>query len=232
MAGRRWAFGGSWRAALYDWLLGPFERRVMPPFRRQVAGGASGTVLEIGAGTGFSFPYFNNTAGRVVGAEPDPGMLGRAVARLRRSGTGPGIPAGSLTLVQARAEALPFAAESFDTVVCTHVLCSVRDLDAALAEVRRVLRPGGRFRFLEHVRAAEPGWARFQDAVTPVWSRLAMGCHPNRSTLARVEATGFRVQTLQRFSVGLPPVHPHILGTAVKPALKQVAKPSGEAARR
>ena len=121
-------------------------------------------------------------------------------------------------VVDGTADDLPLESGSVDAVVVAGVLCSVPDLPAALAEFRRVLRPGGELRFYEHVRSARPGFARYQDAVDRVWPHLMGGCHPNRDTLAAIREAGFRVERVRSF--GFPaqarvyPVLPRILGSA------------------
>jgi ubiquinone/menaquinone biosynthesis C-methylase UbiE len=115
----------------------------------------------------------------------------------------------------AGAEALPYPDGSFDTVVSTLVLCTVPDQEAALDEVRRVLRPGGRLLFIEHVRAAGSA-ARWQDRLEPLWRRLLAGCHPNRDTVTAIEEAGFEIETFESF---YPPdplsaLMPHVQGSA------------------
>src|SRR5206468_3807244 len=119
--------------------------------------------------------------------------------------------------VETGAESLPFEDDSFDTVVSTLVLCTVPDADRALAEIRRVLKPGGEFLFMEHVRADDEKLSRWQDRLERPWRVVAMGCHPNRATLARIEAAGFEVEDLRRGELPkVPPiVRPMILGRAV-----------------
>jgi ubiquinone/menaquinone biosynthesis C-methylase UbiE len=118
--------------------------------------------------------------------------------------------------VEGRAEALPFPDRTFDHVVTSIALCSVTDLDAAVAQIHRVLRPGGSLRFLEHVRG-EGRVARWQDRLTPIQRRIADGCHLNRDTAAAIEAAGFRITTLERFPLpmGHPLIRPAIQGTAI-----------------
>ncbi len=165
---------------LYDLSLAVFERLGLGPWRRWVAEGARGRTLDLGTGTGRNLPLFTG-ATAVVGVEPHADALVRARAKAPR-----------VPLVVARAEALPFRDGAFDTVVSGLVLCSVEDPDAALAEVRRVLRPGGALRLLEHVRL--PGLrGRLQDATQPAWTALSGGCRPNRETEAAVARAGFEV---------------------------------------
>jgi ubiquinone/menaquinone biosynthesis C-methylase UbiE len=160
-----------------------------------VAAGARGRTLELGCGTGRNLPLLG-AAATVVGVDPARESLHRARRRA------PGV-----ALVVARAEALPFRAGAFDTVVSSLVFCSVDDPAAALAEVRRVLRPGGRLRMIEHVRATTPWRARVQDRIQPCWTRLTGGCRPNRDTEHTLGAAGFVIEpetrrangTLRRF---------------------------------
>ncbi len=167
---------------LYDALCAVCERTGLGRWRRWLVAGARGRALDLGCGTGRNLPLY--AAGvRVVGVDPAAPSLGRARRRA------PAVP-----LVRARAEALPFRAGVFDTVVCGLVFCSVPDPRAGLAEVRRVLRPGGELRMLEHVRSTRPWKARLQDAVQPAWTALTGGCRPNRDTEATVEAGGFRIE--------------------------------------
>ncbi len=155
-------------------------------------GQARGRVLEIGAGTGHSFSFYPNDA-QVVATEPDQHMMKRAESRLAELGL------QNIELRPAEAEALPFDDASFDHVVSSLVLCSARDVRAALAEARRVLKPDGTFRFWEHVRNDESRfWGKTQDVITPVWRWFGAGCHPNRRTQLAIEDAGFRFESLER----------------------------------
>jgi SAM-dependent methyltransferase len=158
-------------ARLYDPFLALGERRGMAAHRRELLAGVSGRVLEVGAGTGLNLPFYGPGAD-VVLTEPDPAMRARAARR-------------GATVVDARAEALPFADGTFDAVVCTLVLCTVDDPAAAVAEFRRILAPGGRLLFIEHVRAQD---ARRQDRWAPLWRAFAMGCRCNQPTLDLLRA--------------------------------------------
>jgi ubiquinone/menaquinone biosynthesis C-methylase UbiE len=174
--------------------------------RRELAGGATGRVLEPGAGNGLNFEHYRDVA-RVVAMEPEPTMLRMASERARQA-------AVPVNLVRGAAEALPLPDASFDTVVASLVLCSVSDPGAVVAEFRRVLRPGGTVRFLEHVRSRKRGWAVGQDVVAGPWSWFAGGCHPNRDTVAELRAAGFEVRG-RGFPFGPPtPCRPHVLGVA------------------
>jgi ubiquinone/menaquinone biosynthesis C-methylase UbiE len=170
-----------WFAALYDRMTASMERGFMGATRRSLVGSVTGRVLEIGCGTGANFAHY--AAAEVVATEPDPHMLARATRRAAETGR-------PIDLRQAPAEALPFPDGSFDTVVSTLVLCTVGDPPRALAEVRRVLRPGGTFHFCEHVRSDRAWAALVQDAITPLWRRLAGGCHPNRDVIGLIRAAG------------------------------------------
>jgi SAM-dependent methyltransferase len=197
------------------------ERGELGDRRSSLATRAEGLILDLGAGTGEGFKHYGSSGpgGRgsspvtaVVAAEPDRTMLRTAARRLHEAP----VP---VRLVQARGEALPFRDAAFDTAVCTLVLCSVDDQIRTISELRRVLRPGGRLLFLEHVRAASPRLARWQDRLEGFWGAMVGGCHPNRATLEAICEGGFDVRDVEHFDLkpGLPIVHPHIQGMAVRP---------------
>lgn len=174
-------------AAIYDRMMAPTEEAGMREKRRALLAEARGRVLEIGAGTGANVGLYPEAVTELVLTEPEAPM-----ARRLRERAGPGA-----RVVEAPADALPFDDDAFDTVVCTLVLCTVPDLPAALAEIERVLAPGGRLLALEHVRADDPGLARWQDRLAPVWHVVGRGCHPNRDTAAGIEAAGFAFERLE-----------------------------------
>lgn len=183
--------------------------------RNAVGAEATGLVLEVGAGTGEGFKHYRangDPSTSVVAIEPDPTML-RAAARRLGEATVP------VRLVQARGEDLPFPDAIFDTAVATLVLCSVDDPTRTLAELHRVLRPGGRLLFLEHVRASTARLAHWQDRLEGPWKAMVGGCHPNRATLDAIRDAGFETDDVEGFDLkpGIPLVHPHIQGTAVRP---------------
>jgi ubiquinone/menaquinone biosynthesis C-methylase UbiE len=180
-------------AALYDPMAASAERKWMGEHRRRLLAGARGAVLEIGGGTGANLPHYRDID-RVTVAEPDSFMRKRLGQKLAEAS----VP---VEVSDAGAEALPFPDGSFDTVVSTLVLCTVPDQEAALDEVRRVLRPGGRLLFIEHVRA-EGSTARWQDRLERLWGWLFAGCHPNRETVATIEKAGFEMEGFESF---LPP---------------------------
>jgi ubiquinone/menaquinone biosynthesis C-methylase UbiE len=169
---------------------------------------AHGDVLEVGAGDGANLPLYPADA-RLTLLEPNPYLFDYLDETVRRRGL-------MARLVQAEAESMPFPNSSFDVVVAVHVLCSVRDQPRALAEIRRVLRPGGEFLFLEHV-SAPPGTPTFvaQRLANPVWRRIGDGCHLTRRTGDAIRTAGFRRVTVERYRVGaLPITAPHIVGWA------------------
>jgi len=194
-------------AAVYD-RLGAAVERELGPCRAALLAGLRGRVLEVGAGTGANVDLYPAAVAELVLAEPDGPMASRLARRVAASGR----PA---RLVPARAERLPFPDASFDAVVATLVLCTVDDLDRTLAEVRRVLVPGGRLVVLEHVRAADPRLARRQDRIRPVHQVLARGCRCNRDTVGAIERSGFRVRELDRFELPAPAhLRPAVAGWA------------------
>ncbi len=173
---------------LYDATLALAERTGLKRWRQWLCAGAEGRVLDLGCGTGRNLPLLPPGS---VGADPALDSLRRARRR-----------APGARLVQARAEALPFRAAVFDTVVSGLVFCSVDDPGAGLREVRRLLRSGGRLRMLEHVRSEGRWRARVQDWIQPAWTRLTGGCRPNRATERAVEAAGFAIDRATRRAQG------------------------------
>ena len=183
---------GHWMfAAWYDRVNGQVERAILSERRSRLLAGLDGEVLDVGAGTGANLPYFEK-ASRVVAAEPDPAMRRRLMAKL-------GAARVPVEVTADAAETLGHGDASFDAVVFTMVLCSVTGPDRALAEARRVLRPSGRLIVLEHVRG-DAGLARWQDRVTPLWSRVAAGCHLGRDTGTAIERAGFSLEQSEYFS--------------------------------
>ncbi|MEW5763092.1 MAG: class I SAM-dependent methyltransferase [Bacillota bacterium] len=185
--------------------------RLEPPavraWRQAAAGEATGRVLEIGIGPGLNLPFYRPGV-ELFGLDPDPAMLRYA----KRRAAFLGFP---LTLVRGEAERIPFPTGFFDGAVSIFAFCSVRRPEAAAREVFRVLRPGGRLFFLEHVRAEGEGWAFIQRLVTPPWSLLAGGCHLARDTLADFVRAGFVFEEPpRRLSGGLLPVR---VGRALRP---------------
>jgi ubiquinone/menaquinone biosynthesis C-methylase UbiE len=177
--------------------------------RRRLLAGLTGRVLEVGAGNGLNFPHYPAAVTEVLAIEPEPYLRRQALAAARQAP----VP---IRIVAGTAEALPAPDGAVDAVVASLVLCTVTDLDQALAETRRVLRPGGRLRFYEHVRAEDPRLARWQDRLQRPWGWLVGGCHPNRDTVAAITAAGLRLVQLDRFDLqAMPPLaRPHVLGLA------------------
>ena len=194
-------------AAVYERQLAPVERGWLGERRAALVGDLAGRVVEVGAGTGASLGHYRLAAG-VVACEPDPAMRARLAAKL----AGARVP---VEVSPAAAEALPFPDASFDAAVCQLVLCSVPDPAAALAELRRVLRPGGRLVFLEHVRA-EGRLGAWQDRLAPLHALLVGGCRPNRDLAGAIAAAGFALEHLERFepAPNSPLTRPFIQGAA------------------
>jgi SAM-dependent methyltransferase len=180
--------------------------------RRRLLAGLAGRVLEVGAGNGLNFPHYPATVTEVLAVEPEPYLRRLALAAAHKAP----VP---IRVVDGAAEALPAPDGAVDAVVTSLVLCTVTDLDQALVEARRVLRPGGVLRFYEHVRADDPRLARWQDRLERPWGWLVGGCHPNRDTVAAITAAGLRLVALDRFDLQAmpPPARPHVLGAAQRP---------------
>jgi ubiquinone/menaquinone biosynthesis C-methylase UbiE len=197
-------------ALTYDRQLAKAEDAGLRALRLRLLAGAGGDVLEIGGGTGANVPCYGPAVRSLTITEPDPSMLRRLERRVREQR-----PAARV--LRAPAEDLPFADHSFDVAVSTLVLCGVGDQPRALRELRRVLRPGGRLLFLEHVRSADPGTARLQDRVN--WlNRLMVCCDCNRPTLDTIRRSGFTVTELEHTALPKAPayVRPTILGSAAR----------------
>jgi ubiquinone/menaquinone biosynthesis C-methylase UbiE len=199
-------------AATYDRMSRKGEEAGLRALRQSLLADAAGRVLEIGAGTGANLPHYDGRIDTLVVTEPEPQML----RRLQRAAS-EHVPQAQV--LRAPAEDLPFEDDTFDTVVSTLVLCGVDDQPRALREARRVLRPGGRLLFLEHVRSDDPGLARFQDRIN--WlNRLVVCCDCNRPTLATIEAAEFEVSRLEQTTMPKAPpfVRPLIVGVATSPS--------------
>jgi SAM-dependent methyltransferase len=196
--------------ALYDWLLKSTEEEGLREMRRETLSTASGRTIDLGAGTGANLGLFPDAVTELVLAEPDPHML----SKLRPKAEEAGVDA---EIVEAGAEDLPFEDSSFDTAVFTLVLCTVPDPAAALAEAARVLRPGGRLLFVEHVRSEDHGLARWQDRLERPWHFFGDGCHCNRDTVAAIEAAPFTVEGVDHAEMPKSPpiVRPMVRGSAL-----------------
>ena len=193
----------------YDRFMAGSERDGLGAHRRALLANAEGDVLEIGGGTGVNLPLYDGTVRSLTMIEPEKPMLARLQHKIdeQRPGT---------TAVRAPAEALPFDDDSFDVAVSTLVLCTVEDQPRALQELRRVLRPGGRLLFMEHVRSEDPRTARWQDRLQPLQRRFACGCRCNRATLDGIRDAGFEVTQLEHGTIPHAPafVRPLIVGVA------------------
>jgi SAM-dependent methyltransferase len=205
------AKGSRFSALIYDPFLWLGERAGMAERRRRVLSSARGRVLELGAGTGLNLPHYPDRLERLVLAEPEEHMAARLERRRSELGR-------QAEVVSAPAEALPFEDGTFDTMVSTMVLCTVADPERALAEVRRVLAPGGTLLFIEHVRSDEERLARWQDRLRGPWESFADGCVCNRRTLELLRGQGFDVTVSERGAWRrMPPiVRPLVAGRAVR----------------
>jgi ubiquinone/menaquinone biosynthesis C-methylase UbiE len=169
------------------------------PYRERAIRAAQGRVLEIGIGSGRNLPFYGPGVKQVVGLEPDPKLL--YIARhARRSG----IP---VEFVEASAEAIPIEDRSVDTIVTTWTMCSIPDVDRAIVEARRVLKPTGKLVFVEHGRATEPRVRWWQDRLTPAWKRISGGCHLNRDIAEVLCRNGFHIEEMHTgYMNGLKPM--------------------------
>jgi ubiquinone/menaquinone biosynthesis C-methylase UbiE len=196
-------------ARIYDPFVSLGERRGLAQRRRELLAAARGRVLEVGAGTGLNVPHYPSGIDELVLSEPVASMARRLERRAAKR-------AGQPRVVVAPAERLPFPDDTFDTVVSTLVLCTVAEHDRALAEIRRVLKPGGSLLFMEHVRSDVERWGRWQDRLARPWAAFAAGCRCNRNTLDLLEASGMRVADVDRRKwSGMPRlVRPLAIGSA------------------
>jgi ubiquinone/menaquinone biosynthesis C-methylase UbiE len=196
-------------ALVYDTAFILAERRGFRDVRKDLVGQSTGRVVELGAGTGLNLEHYSENVTELLLTEPDPHMA----AKLRKR-------AGSLALdarvIEAPAEELPFDDASIDTVVSTLVLCTVQNPQQTLAEVARVLRPGGSLLFAEHVRSASPRAAWWQDKLRAPWSWYACGCQCNRDTVSTLQAASFRVGQVGHDHLRWisPVVRPLVVGSA------------------
>lgn len=189
------------------------DRRGVADLRRKALEGLRGRVIEMGCGNGLNFIHYPGGVTDVVAVEPDATLRAHAEQAALRAP----VP---ISVVAGHADDLPVESESYDAAVVSLVLCSVPDPATALAEIRRVLRPGGEMRFGEHVRAESRVGGAIQDVITPLSRRFDAGCRQNRDTASAITAAGFTMSTLERFSFKVYPLlpgQPMIMGTATRP---------------
>jgi ubiquinone/menaquinone biosynthesis C-methylase UbiE len=208
-------YDATWGRAFargYDFFLAQEEKAGLREMRSELLADASGRTLEVGAGTGLNLEHWPDAVTELVLTEPFGPMADQLRAKVAASGR-------EAEVVEAPGEALPFPDDCFDTVALTLVLCTVPDPAAALREIARVLKPGGRFLFLEHVRAEEPGLAKWQDRLHGPWYAFGHGCHCNRDTLATIKSSPLEVDTAERGAIpkAVPLVRPMLRGACTLP---------------
>ena len=174
------------------------RNKQLVPFRERVIGAAEGRVLEIGVGSGMNLPFYRPPVREVLALEPAQRLVSMARGVTRNM---------SVSFLEASAEAIPLDAHCVDTVVTTWTLCSIPQGTTALAEMRRVLRPGGKLLFVEHGLAPDEGVRRWQDRLTPAWRRFTGGCHLNRPIGSMIEGAGFSIERIETgYMPGLKPM--------------------------
>jgi ubiquinone/menaquinone biosynthesis C-methylase UbiE len=201
-------------AAMYDRQMVATEQAGLRGFRERLLAGAAGDVIEIGGGTGLNLDCYGPAVTSLTITEPEPPMLKRLQRKVRENRP-------SAKVLRAPAEDLPFEDHTFDVAVSTLVLCGVDDQPRALRELRRVLRPGGRLLFLEHLRSEDPATARMQDRMN--WlNRFVVCCDCNRPTLDSIGSAGFTVAEVEHTALPKAPpfARPMVLGSATAPAAK------------
>jgi ubiquinone/menaquinone biosynthesis C-methylase UbiE len=200
---------------IYPRVLAAAERHGASEHRKELLAGLSGRVIEVGAGTGVNFRHYPPSVLELVATEPESYLRSEAI-RATPTATAP------VRVVDAVAEAIPMESASFDAAVSSLVLCSVGDPARALAELFRVIRPGGQLRFYEHVRGSSRSLARLQQVVDATfWPLVAGGCHTSRQTRATIEHAGFAIERCREFMFRpcalSAPAAPHVIGRARRP---------------
>ncbi|MBN8867127.1 MAG: class I SAM-dependent methyltransferase [Solirubrobacterales bacterium] len=203
--------GSRFSARLYEPVLWLGEKTGLARWRQRLIADATGEVMELGAGTGLNLRHYRPGLERLVLVEPDAHKARLLAEKTPPAGVDPEI-------VRAPGELLPFADDSFDTVVMTLVLCTVADPPATAAEIRRVLRPDGRLLFMEHVRSDGPRMGPLQDRLENLWVKLADGCHCNRRTVPMLRDNGFEVEVkVSKDQFPMPPVARPIVSGVARP---------------
>lgn len=202
-------------ARVYERFSAREELRGQAENRERLLAGLTGRVVEVGAGNGLNFAHYPAGVTEVVAVEPEAYLRERAAERAAAAPV-------AVTVVDGLADALPLDSGSVEAVVTSLVLCSVPDQATALAEARRVLKPGGELRFYEHVISPSPGMARAQRiADRTFWPHISGGCHASRDTAAAIERAGFAIEDCRRFDFSpavVLPALPHVLGRARAPS--------------
>ncbi len=203
-------------AAIYDRAFEASEEAGLRRMRAELLAMARGRVVELGAGTGANLELYPDAVEELVLTEPDPHMAKQLRAKVAAAGVDTAV---TPTVIEASAQSLPLDDASCDTAVATLVLCTIPDPSAALAEVARVLKPGGRLLFLEHVRAEDAGLAHWQDRLEKPWRFLGDGCHCNRDTVATIAASPLSLGEVERGALPKAPpiVRPLVSGSASLP---------------
>ena len=203
-----------WFARVWAWIAAGMEGRGAAEHREQLMTGIAGRVVELGAGTGTNFEHYPPEVVEVLAVEPEPHLRALAVRAAERAPV-------RVEVTDGVAERIPADDGAFDAALVSLVLCSVPDQAVALAELRRVLRPGGRLHFWEHVRAENGAFRRVQGLLDrTVWPAVGGGCHTGRDTAAAIVAAGFTLERVERFRFPAgrvpSPTAPNVLGTAVR----------------
>ncbi|MDC3418145.1 class I SAM-dependent methyltransferase [Aquibacillus salsiterrae] len=180
---------------VYDFFMRPLERAKFKGIRQQLISEAEGRVLEIGSGTGINFPFYKDVI-RVDAIEPNPLMQSKSIGRKKNAQ----VP---VETYQANAETLPFANDSFDTVVATLVFCTIPNPVQALQEIKRVSKPGAKILLFEHVKMDNSFLGKTQDILTPMWKKLCDGCHLNRDTLQLIKEANLATTEIKSYYKGL-----------------------------
>jgi ubiquinone/menaquinone biosynthesis C-methylase UbiE len=202
-------WGDSIFPRVLDWMARGNDE--IKELRTRALAPAQGRVLELGFGTGLNLPHYPPSVTEIVAVDPNPGMGAIAHRRMRELGM-------KVEHHQTSAEALSFDTNSFDSVVCTLTLCSIPNVRAALAEVSRVLKPGGQFLFFEHGRHAELSVAKWQDRLNPLWKAIFDGCHINRDIAQLVSGAGLDLRSMEHPPMRAPRIAGYVyLGRAMRP---------------